>query len=119
MPYISREEYISQVLESEELVQYLTDEQIDTIWLDLGIACMKARDGSRMSRLLDEFLHHEWEQTDMQAAYTIEEQTPQRFDGIPQSGKVYERVRELYAEAFYEGIEHAVRWMLADTDYYD
>ena len=116
MAYISKEEIVGE-LEGYEIVPYLTDEQLFRIVMDINCNPMNKPDNS-MAQKVNTFIHHVWENTDLCEEYTIEEQCPQRFEGIPDNGKTHDAVEAIYKKAFAEGIEYAIQWIFADIDYY-
>ena len=113
MSYVPIDELLEDV-PTEHIVKYMTDEQMEQCYFDAYLGHIFKKDTADM---FEWFVHHCVEFTDMEAEYVIEENIPQRFDGIPQSGKTYDAVRRIYVQAYFEGIEHAVSWMLGEVEY--
>lgn len=99
------------------IIPYLTDEQADAITLDILAHRFVGEPRETKRELVDNFLHHCMENTDMSVEYVIDENCPQRFDNVPDKGKIHDIVESVWREAFAEGIEHAFVWMLGESEY--
>lgn len=99
------------------IIPYLTDEQADAITLDILAHRFVGEPRETKRELVDKFLHHCMESTDMSADYVVDENCPQRFDNVPDKGKTHDIVESVWREAFVEGIEHVFVWMLGESEY--
>ena len=114
MTYVPLEELVSE-LPAKHIVKYLDDAQLERCYTDAYVANISADDERDT---INAFLHYVWENTDMSAEWTIDEELPRHYDGIPDRGKTHDAADEVWREAFNDGIEHCMQWLFAEIDAY-
>lgn len=119
MPYSNMDEFLACAYQNsvEDVIAMLDDEQKWQLAQWAGIGGNGYAEDVQCK--VDYFIHHCIEGTDMASEYTILEQVPERFEGIPDKGKVHDAVYRIAGRAYLAGIEHAVNWMLEENKVYD
>lgn len=117
--YYSQDDYIIDQYQNEveTILGILTDEQKWELATMANIGHL-SHANSGIEERVNMFIHYVWEQTDLCAEYTIEEQCPQRFEGVPDSGKTHDAVEKHVKRAFAAGIEYAIQWIFSEIDVY-
>lgn len=118
--YCSQDDYICEQYDNEveTIVSILTDEQKWELVTMANVGRL-AHSKSSIEERVNMFVHYVWEQTDLCAEYVADEQCPQRFENIPDKGKIHDAVEEHVKRAFSAGIEFAIQWLFAEIDAYD